>query len=90
MRCHSGFASAAPRLRLVTASAGAYSTAPISAPAAGPDPVDRRPEHRAGRRAQHRAPDQRVEQPAAAAAPASVRAAHGSEYRGVGERRHEE
>ena len=80
MRCQSGFTSPAPRLRLVTASAGAYSSTPMSAPDAGPDPVDGRPEHRAGRRAQRRSPDQRVQQPAGAAAPTSVRTAHAAEY----------
>src|SRR4051812_45908768 len=36
IRCHSGFTAPAPRLRLVTASAGAYSTTPISAPTPAP------------------------------------------------------
>ena len=38
MRCHSGFTSAAPRLRLVNASAGAYTSTPISAPTPAPTP----------------------------------------------------
>jgi hypothetical protein len=47
---------------------------------AGPDAVDGRPEHRAGRRAQRSSPDQRVQQPASAAPPATVRAPHAAEY----------
>jgi hypothetical protein len=38
MRCHSGFTSPAARLRLVTASAGVYSSTPMSAPTPAPIP----------------------------------------------------
>ncbi|MEA3191611.1 MAG: Phage integrase, N-terminal SAM-like domain [Thermoplasmata archaeon] len=38
MRCHSGLTSAAPRVRLVTTSAGAYTSSPVSAPTPAPTP----------------------------------------------------
>jgi hypothetical protein len=52
---------------------------------AGADSVDRIAEHGAGRSTEDHPPDQRVENPARAASPASIRIPHELEYCGVSE-----